>query len=61
MWKFQIVVLQRATRNCCNMHAARAARLLFLVQPIRFLIYDVNVLVDVVDAEAHKYSSAAIF
>ena len=37
------------------MHAARAARLFFLVQPIRFLIYDVNVVVDVVDAEAHKY------
>ena len=37
------------------MRAARAARLFFLVQPIRFLIYDVNVVVDVVDAEAHKY------
>ena len=35
------------------MHAARAARLFFLVQPIRFLIYDVNVVVDV-DTEAHK-------
>ena len=43
------------TRNCCKMHAARAARLFFLPQPIRFLIYDVNVVVDVVDAEAHKY------
>ena len=56
MWKFQIVVLQRTTGNCCKMHAARAARLFFLVQPIRFLISDVNVIVDVVDAEAHKYS-----
>ena len=37
------------------MRAARAARLFFLIQPIRFLIYDVNVVVDVVDAEAHKY------
>ena len=37
------------------MHAARAARLFFLVQPIRFLIYDVNIVVDVVDAEAHKH------
>ena len=35
--------------------AARAARLFFLVQPIRFLIYDVDVAVDVVDAEPHKY------
>ena len=34
------------------MRAARAARLFFLVQPIRFLIYDVNA---DVDAEAHKY------
>ena len=52
-----VVVLQRTTRNCCKMHAARAARLFFLVQPIRFLIYAVNVdvVVDVVDAEAHKY------
>ena len=30
--------------------AARAARLFFLVQPIRFLIHDVDVVVDVVDA-----------
>ena len=37
------------------MRAARAAPLFFLVQPIRFLIYDVNIVVDVVDAEAHKY------
>ena len=37
------------------MRAARAARLFFLVQPIRFLIHDVNVVVDVVEAEAHKY------
>ena len=34
---------------------ARAARLFFLIQPIRFLIHDVEVVVDVVDAEAHKY------
>ena len=33
--------------------AARATRLFFLVQPIRFLIHDV--VVDFVDAEAHKY------
>ena len=37
------------------MRAARAARLFFLVQPIRFLIHDVNVVFDVVDAEAHKH------
>ena len=37
------------------MCAARAARLFCLVQPIRFLIHDVNVVFDVVDAEAHKY------
>ena len=37
------------------MHAARAARLFLFLQPIRFLIYDVNVVVDVVKAEAHKY------
>ena len=29
---------------------ARAARLFFLVQPVRFLIHDVDVAVDVVDA-----------
>ena len=45
----------RHGRNCCKMRAARAARLFFLVQPIRFLIHDVNVVFDVVDAEAHKY------
>ena len=55
MWEFQIVVLQRTTRNCCKMHAARVARLFFLVQPIRFLIYDVDVVVDVADPEVHKY------
>ena len=33
----------------------RAARLFFLVQPITFLIYDVDFVVDVVNAEAHKY------
>ena len=37
------------------MHAARAARLFFRVQPMRFLIYDVNIVVDVVDTEAHKH------
>ena len=55
MWYFQVVVLQRTTQNCCKMHAARAARLFLFLQPIRFLIYDLNVVVDVVKAEAHKY------
>ena len=36
------------------MRVARAAHLFILVQPIRFLIDDVNVVFDVVDAEAHK-------
>ena len=40
-------------RECCKMRAARAAHLFFLVQP-RFLIHGVNVVFDVVDAEAHK-------
>ena len=43
------------------MRAARAARLFFLVQPIRFLIHDVNVVVDVVEAEAHKYPAYCNF
>ena len=47
-------ILQR-TRNCCKIHAERAARLFFPVQPIRFLIHGVIVAVDVVDAEAYKY------
>ena len=38
------------------MRAARAAHLFFLVQPIRFLIDDVNVVFYVVDVEAHKWS-----
>ena len=36
------------------MRAARAAHLFFLVQPIRFLIDEVNVVFNVVVAEAHK-------
>ena len=32
-----------------------AARLFFLVQPRRFLIHNVDFVVDVVDAAAHKY------
>ena len=43
------------------MRAARAARLFFLLQPIRFLIHDVNVVFDVVDAEAHSIPSNGIF
>ena len=50
MRQFQVVVLQRTTRNCCKIHAARAARLFFLVKPIRLLIHDVDFVVDVVDA-----------
>ena len=38
------------------MHAARAARLFFLVQLMRFLIYDINVVVDFVEAGSSQTS-----
>ena len=53
--------MQRTTRECCKMRAARAAHLFFFVRPIRFLIDDVNVVFfDVVDAEAHKWISCLV-
>ena len=51
--------MQRTARTCSQGRAARAARLFFLIRPIKFLIFDVAA-VDVVDAKAaycYKYSS----
>ena len=52
MWKFHVVVLQETARNCSKVRAARAARLYFTIQPIKFLICDVVIPVAVADAKA---------
>ena len=43
------------------MHAARAARLFFLLQPIRILIHDVNVVIDTSMPKITNIPSDAIF
>ena len=45
-WEFHVVVTQTA-RNSSDLRAARAVRLFFLTQPIKFLIYGVVVAVNV--------------
>ena len=35
---FQVVIRQTTSTSCTKKHAARAARLLFLIQPIKSLI-----------------------
>ena len=37
-----VVILQKTASNCFKVRAARAARLLFLTRPIKFLICGVN-------------------
>ena len=37
-----VVILQRTASNCFEVRAGRAARLLFLTRPIKFLICGVN-------------------
>ena len=39
--KVHAVVLQRMARVCSKVRAARAARLFFLIEPIKFLIFAV--------------------
>ena len=44
-WKFHVVVWQTTSNNCSKVRAARAARLFFLVQPMRSLFSGVVVAV----------------
>ena len=48
-----IKIIRRTARNCSKVSVTRVARLLFLVQPINFLICGVGV--DVVEAEARYW------
>ena len=43
--KVHAVVLQRIARICSKVRAASAARLFFLIEPIKFLIFDAVVAV----------------
>ena len=43
--KFSFVIRQATSKNCTKVRAARAARLLFLIQPIRSLFSGVVVAV----------------
>ena len=52
--------LQRTTRHRSKVRAARAARLFFLVQPIKFLIYGAVVAVGVFDAKTAPKSTKAL-
>ena len=46
--KFHVVIWQTTAKNCTKKRAARAARLFFLIQPIKSLVYGVVVAVSVV-------------
>ena len=48
---FHVVVLQRTARTFSYVRVARAARLFFHAQLIKFLVYDVVVAVPVVDTK----------
>ena len=50
--KFHVVVLQRTTRSYSKVRAARAVRLFFTTQSIKFLICDVVIPFAVVGAKA---------
>ena len=52
IWKFHVVVWQTTSNNCTKVRAARAARLFFLIQPIRALFSGVVFAVAVVLAYA---------
>ena len=48
IWKFHVVLWQTTSKHCTKKRAARAARLLFFIQPIKSLICGVVVDVAVV-------------
>ena len=48
LWKFHVVVWQTTSKHCTKKRAARAARLFFVIQPIKSLICGVVVDVAVV-------------
>ena len=48
IWKFDVVVWQTTAKHCTKYRAARAARLFFIIQPIKSLICGVVVDVAVV-------------
>ena len=48
MWSFHAFVLQKTTRACSKVRAARAARLFFLIGQIKVLICDTVVAADIV-------------
>ena len=50
IWKFHVVIWQMTSNNCTKVRAARAARLFFLIQPIRSLFSGVFVAVALVHA-----------
>ena len=52
---FHVVVLQRTARNFSKVRAARAACLVFLTRPIKFLICGVVDVVDVINAKAASW------
>ena len=45
IWKIHVVIWQTTSKNCTKVRAARAARLFFLIQPIRSLFSGVVVAV----------------
>ena len=47
-WKSHVVIWQTTSKNCTKVRAARAARLFFLIQPIKSLICGVVVAVVIV-------------
>ena len=50
IWKFHVVIWQTTSKNSTKVRAARAARLFFVIQPIRSLFSGVVVAVAVVVA-----------
>ena len=48
IWKFRVVFWPTTSKHCIKKRAARAARLLFLIQPIKLLTCDVVVAVAVI-------------
>ena len=58
--KVHPVVLQRIARVCSKVRAARAARLFFLIEPIKFLIFDAVVAVRTKASLFKETASASI-
>ena len=48
VWTFHVVIWQTTSKNCAKVRAARAARLVFLIQPIGSLFSGVVVAATVV-------------